>query len=85
MLYLSGHFRLDPRSGQLRTAVNLNYEEVSEYVLLVEANENLPSVTQVQYASKFMLWRTFQLKSGAKNMSSVFATQYRLSLRPPEE
>ncbi|XP_065538695.1 protocadherin-23-like [Lathamus discolor] len=48
-----GHFTLDPKSGQLRTAVNLNYEEVSEYVLLVEANENLPSATQVQYASLF--------------------------------
>lgn len=48
-----GHFRLDSESGQLRTAVNLDYEEVSEYVILVEANENLASATEVQYASLF--------------------------------
>ncbi|XP_055672429.1 cadherin-87A-like [Falco peregrinus] len=43
-----GHFRLDPKSGQLRTAINLNYEEVSQYVILIEANENLLSATEVQ-------------------------------------
>lgn len=53
MFFFSGHFRLDSESGQLRTAVNLDYEEVSEYVILVEANENLASATEVQYASLF--------------------------------
>ncbi|XP_009578906.1 PREDICTED: protocadherin Fat 4-like, partial [Fulmarus glacialis] len=43
-----GHFRLDPKSGQLRTAINLNYEEVSQYVILIEANENLSSVAEVR-------------------------------------
>ncbi|XP_050172457.1 protocadherin Fat 4-like [Myiozetetes cayanensis] len=36
-----GHFRLDPTSGELRTAVNLNYEEVPQYVLLVQATHLL--------------------------------------------
>ncbi|XP_008939523.1 PREDICTED: protocadherin Fat 4-like, partial [Merops nubicus] len=43
-----GHFRLDPKSGQLKTATNLDYEEVSQYVIFIEANENLSSATQVQ-------------------------------------
>ncbi|XP_075606136.1 protocadherin Fat 4 [Balearica regulorum gibbericeps] len=48
-----GHFRLDPKSGELRTAINLNYEEVSQYVILVEANENLSSATEVQRSGLF--------------------------------
>ncbi|XP_021248692.1 protocadherin Fat 4-like isoform X2 [Numida meleagris] len=48
-----GHFRLDPESGQLKTAINLNYEEVSQYVLLVEANENASPATQVQSSGLF--------------------------------
>ncbi|XP_075004052.1 protocadherin Fat 4-like [Calonectris borealis] len=48
-----GHFRLDPKSGQLRTAINLNYEEVSQYVILIEANENLSSVAEVQRSGLF--------------------------------
>lgn len=53
MFFLSGHFRLDPESGELRTAVNLNYEEVSQYVILIEANDNFSSAAKVQRSSKF--------------------------------
>ncbi|KAM6367546.1 protocadherin Fat 4-like [Alca torda] len=48
-----GHFRLDPKSGQLRTAINLNYEEVSQYVILIQANENLLPATEVQNSGLF--------------------------------
>ncbi|XP_010288229.1 PREDICTED: protocadherin Fat 4-like, partial [Phaethon lepturus] len=48
-----GHFRLDPKSGQLKTAINLNYEEVSQYVILIEANENLSSATEFQRSGLF--------------------------------
>ncbi|XP_042680487.1 protocadherin Fat 4-like isoform X1 [Centrocercus urophasianus] len=48
-----GHFRLDPRSGQLKTAINLNYEEVSQHVILVEANEDVSSAAQVQSSGLF--------------------------------
>ncbi|XP_074673251.1 protocadherin Fat 4-like isoform X1 [Strix aluco] len=48
-----GHFRMDPKSGQLRTAINLNYEEVSQYVILIEANENLSSIPKVQHSGLF--------------------------------
>ncbi|XP_010077814.1 PREDICTED: protocadherin Fat 4-like, partial [Pterocles gutturalis] len=48
-----GHFRLDPRSGQLRTAINLNYEEISQYVILIEANENISSDPGVQQSGVF--------------------------------
>ncbi|XP_010573137.1 PREDICTED: protocadherin Fat 4-like [Haliaeetus leucocephalus] len=48
-----GHFRLDPKSGQLRTAINLNYEEVSQYVILIEANENLSPAAEVQRSGLF--------------------------------
>lgn len=53
MLLLSGHFRLDPKSGQLKTAINLNYEEVSQYVILVEANEDVSSAAQVPSSGNF--------------------------------
>lgn len=55
MFSLSGHFRLDPKSGQLRTAINLNYEEVSQYVILIEANENLSPAAEVQHSGNFLL------------------------------
>ncbi|XP_010132124.1 PREDICTED: protocadherin Fat 4-like [Buceros rhinoceros silvestris] len=48
-----GHFRLDPTSGQLRTAVNLDYEEVSQYVILIEANENLSAAAEVRCSGLF--------------------------------
>ncbi|PKU40343.1 protocadherin fat 4-like [Limosa lapponica baueri] len=48
-----GHFRLDPKSGELRTAINLNYEEVSQYVILIQANENLLSAAKVQRSGLF--------------------------------
>ncbi|KAM6084893.1 protocadherin Fat 4-like [Theristicus caerulescens] len=48
-----GHFRLDPKSGELRTAINLNYEEVSQYVILIEAKENLSSAAKVQRSGLF--------------------------------
>ena len=48
-----GHFRLDPKSGQLKTAINLNYEEVSQYVILVEANEDVSSAAQVPSSGLF--------------------------------
>lgn len=53
MLLLSGHFRLDPKSGQLKTAINLNYEEGSQYVILVEANEDVSSAAQVPSSGNF--------------------------------
>jgi len=46
---------LDPKNGQLRTAINLNYEEVSQYVILVEANENLSSAAEVQCSGNLLL------------------------------
>ncbi|OXB76137.1 UNVERIFIED_CONTAM: hypothetical protein H355_005348 [Colinus virginianus] len=48
-----GHFSLDPESGQLKTAINLNYEEVSQYVILVEANENVSPAAQVRISGLF--------------------------------
>ncbi|KAK2523218.1 hypothetical protein Q9966_012281 [Columba livia] len=48
-----GHFRLDPESGELRTAINLNYEEVSQYVILIEANDNFSSAAKVQRSGLF--------------------------------
>ncbi|XP_005042762.1 PREDICTED: protocadherin Fat 4-like [Ficedula albicollis] len=48
-----GHFRLDPESGELRTAVNLDYEEVSQYVILIQANKNISSAAQVQRSGLF--------------------------------
>ncbi|XP_013037677.3 protocadherin Fat 4-like isoform X2 [Anser cygnoides] len=38
-----GHFRLDPESGELKTGINLNYEETSQYVIVIEANANVSS------------------------------------------
>ncbi|XP_025919928.1 protocadherin Fat 1-like [Apteryx rowi] len=49
----AGHFGLDPKSGQLKTAINLNYEKVSQYVIFIEANENPSSATQVQRSGLF--------------------------------
>ena len=46
---------MDPKSGQLRTAINLNYEEVAQYVILIEANENLSSAAAVQRSGNFLL------------------------------
>lgn len=43
MFFLTGHFRLDPESGELKTGINLNYEETSQYVILIEANVNSSS------------------------------------------
>lgn len=54
MFFLSGHFRLDPKTGQLKTAINLNYEEVSQYVILIQANENLSSAAEVQCSGNFI-------------------------------
>ncbi|KAM6082392.1 protocadherin Fat 4-like [Chlamydotis macqueenii] len=48
-----GHFSLDPKSGQLTTAINLDYEEVSQYVILIEANENLSSAAEVRCSGLF--------------------------------
>ncbi|XP_056344157.1 protocadherin Fat 4-like [Oenanthe melanoleuca] len=48
-----GHFRLDPESGELRTAVNLDYEEVSQYVILIQANKNVSSAAEVQRSGLF--------------------------------
>ncbi|XP_054036153.1 protocadherin Fat 4-like [Dryobates pubescens] len=48
-----GHFRLDPKSGQLRTAINLNYEEVSQYVIFIEANEDFSSAADIQRSGLF--------------------------------
>ncbi|CAM5145461.1 unnamed protein product [Natator depressus] len=47
------HFILDTKSGQLKTAINLNYEEISQYTITVEANESPSSVTRVQYSGLF--------------------------------
>ncbi|KAF2987751.1 hypothetical protein EK904_015163 [Melospiza melodia maxima] len=48
-----GHFRLDPESGELRTAVNLDYEEVSQYVVLIQANPRVSSAAEVQRSGLF--------------------------------
>ncbi|XP_059699426.1 protocadherin Fat 4-like [Haemorhous mexicanus] len=48
-----GHFRLDPESGELRTAVNLDYEEVSQYVILIQANTRVSSAAEVQRSGLF--------------------------------
>ncbi|XP_027549048.1 protocadherin Fat 4-like [Neopelma chrysocephalum] len=51
-----GHFRLDPTSGELRTAVNLNYEEVPQYVLLIQATHllgKISSAAEVQHSGLF--------------------------------
>ncbi|XP_017677245.1 PREDICTED: protocadherin Fat 4-like [Lepidothrix coronata] len=51
-----GHFRLDPTSGELRTAVNLNYEEVPQYVLLIQATPLLGKISpaaEVQHSDLF--------------------------------
>ncbi|XP_066403833.1 cadherin EGF LAG seven-pass G-type receptor 2-like [Molothrus aeneus] len=48
-----GHFRLDPESGELRTAVNLDYEEVSQYVILIQANRRVSSAAEVQRSGLF--------------------------------
>ncbi|KAM6407361.1 protocadherin Fat 4-like [Pluvialis apricaria] len=48
-----GHFTLDPKTGQLKTAINLNYEEVSQYVILIQANGNLSSAAEVQCSGLF--------------------------------
>lgn len=61
---LSGHFRLDPESGELRTAVNLDYEEVSQYVILIQATEKVSSAAEVQRSGNFLPWRTFQGSNG---------------------
>ncbi|XP_050828943.1 cadherin-1-like [Serinus canaria] len=53
MPLLPGHFRLDPESGELRTAVNLDYEEVSQYVILIQANRRVSSAAQVQRSGLF--------------------------------
>lgn len=52
---LSGHFRLDPESGELRTAVNLDYEEVSQYVILIQANKRVSSAAGFQRSGNFLL------------------------------
>lgn len=51
---LPGHFRLDPESGELRTAVNLDYEEVSQYVILIQANEKVSFAAGVQRSGIFL-------------------------------
>ncbi|XP_017600750.1 PREDICTED: protocadherin Fat 4 [Corvus brachyrhynchos] len=48
-----GHFRLDPESGELRTAVNLDYEEVSQYVILIQANKKVFSAAGAQRSGLF--------------------------------
>ncbi|XP_064002162.1 cadherin EGF LAG seven-pass G-type receptor 1-like [Pogoniulus pusillus] len=48
-----GHFRLDQKSGQLRTATNLNYEDVSQYVIFIEANEDLSSAADIRRSDLF--------------------------------
>nr|XP_026649047.1 protocadherin Fat 4 [Zonotrichia albicollis] len=48
-----GHFRLDPESGKLRTAVNLDYEEVSQYVVLIQANPRVSSAAEAQRSGLF--------------------------------
>ncbi|KAI1240359.1 hypothetical protein IHE44_0008776 [Lamprotornis superbus] len=48
-----GHFRLDPESGELRTAVNLDYEEISQYVILIQANKKVSSAAEVQRSGLF--------------------------------
>ncbi|XP_072783487.1 protocadherin Fat 4 isoform X1 [Taeniopygia guttata] len=48
-----GHFRLDPESGELRTAVNLDYEEVSQYVILIQANKRVSSAAEFQRSGLF--------------------------------
>ncbi|XP_068868138.1 protocadherin Fat 4-like [Aphelocoma coerulescens] len=48
-----GHFRLDPESGELRTAVNLDYEEVSQYVILIQANNKVFSAAGAQRSGPF--------------------------------
>ncbi|XP_010223947.1 PREDICTED: protocadherin Fat 4-like, partial [Tinamus guttatus] len=48
----AGHFTLDQKSGQLKTVVNLNYEEVSQYVIFIEANENTSSAARAQRSEK---------------------------------
>ncbi|XP_039915385.1 protocadherin-18-like [Hirundo rustica] len=53
MFVLPGHFRLDPESGELRTAVNLDYEDVSQYVILIQANKRVSSAAQVQRSGLF--------------------------------
>lgn len=55
MFFLSGHFRLDPESGELRTAVNLDYEEVPQYVILIQANRKVSSAAGVQRSGNFLL------------------------------
>lgn len=55
MFFVSGHFRLDPESGELRTAVNLDYEEVSQYVILIQANRKVSSAAGVQRSGNFLL------------------------------
>lgn len=55
VFFLSGHFRLDPESGELRTAVNLDYEEVSEYVILIQANKKVFSAADFQRSGNFLL------------------------------
>ncbi|XP_035408751.1 protocadherin Fat 4-like [Cygnus atratus] len=47
-----GHFRLDPESGELKTGINLNYEETSQYVIVIEANVNV-STAAVQSSGLF--------------------------------
>lgn len=67
MFVLSGHFKLNPESGELRTAVNLDYEEVSQYVILIQANEKVSSAAEVQRSGNFWPFR------GAMDTCFVFA------------
>lgn len=55
LFFLSGHFTLDPESGELRTAVNLDYEEVSQYVILIQANQKISSAAEVQRSGNVLL------------------------------
>ncbi|KAL9863596.1 protocadherin Fat 4-like [Geothlypis trichas] len=48
-----GHLRLDPESGELRTAVNLDYEQVSQYVILIQANPRVSSAAEGQRSGLF--------------------------------
>lgn len=67
MLVLSGHLRLDPESGELRTAVNLDYEQVSQYVILIQANPRVSSAAEGQRSGNFSHSR------GAVDTRFVFA------------
>ncbi|XP_028927738.1 protocadherin Fat 4-like isoform X2 [Ornithorhynchus anatinus] len=48
-----GHFNLDGKSGQLKTTVNLDYEETPKYSIVVEATERIFLTSEDQQSGLF--------------------------------